>query len=161
MPIAFIAVGSNLDDRLLNMHKAESLLIKSNKVKLVHQSAVFETVPAGGPPQGFFLNAVWKVETGFSPQELLKELNQIELKLGRMRLVKNGPRTIDLDILDYDGLILESSDLTLPHPRIPEREFVLRPLHDLDSGWTHPVLKKSVTQLWAELKLRTKSNEAN
>ncbi len=156
MSIALIAVGSNLGDRLLNMHKAEILLTKSQKAKLIHQSAVFETIPQGGPPQDFFLNAVWKIETDYSPQELLKELQHIETKLGRVRKIKNGPRSIDLDVLDYEGIVLETDELVLPHPRIAERNFVLLPLYDLESGWVHPILKKTVTELWGELKNNNK-----
>ena len=132
MAIALIGVGTNLGDRLLNLKRAEELLRKSSKIKILARSAIYETMPVGGPPQGFFLNAVWKLETGLSPQELLKELQAVEVKLGRVRKIKNGPRTIDLDILDYDGLVLESPELTLPHPRMNEREFVQRPLRYLE-----------------------------
>jgi len=131
MSIVYIGVGTNLGDRLQNLKRAEELLRKSSRIKIISQSAIYETMPVGGPPQGHFLNAVWKLETGLSPGELLRELQSIEAKLGRVRTIKNGPRTIDLDILDYDGLVLESPELTLPHPRMNEREFVQRPLRNI------------------------------
>ncbi|MBI4971749.1 MAG: 2-amino-4-hydroxy-6-hydroxymethyldihydropteridine diphosphokinase [Candidatus Omnitrophica bacterium] len=131
MAIGFIGVGTNLGNRLLNLKRTGELITASSKIKILDQSAIYETVPIGGPPQGHFLNAVWKIESSLSAPELLKELQSIEVKLGRVRTIKNAPRTIDLDILDYDGMILESPELTLPHPRMNEREFVLRPLRNI------------------------------
>lgn len=131
LAFALIGVGTNLGDRLQNLKRAEELLAKSSKIKLISKSAIYETVPEGGPPQGHYLNAVWKIETLLTPLDLLRELQAVETKLGRVREIKNGPRTIDLDILDYDGITFESPELTLPHPRMNEREFVQRPLRNL------------------------------
>ncbi len=131
MAIAFIGVGTNLGSRPLNLKQAEELLAKNSKIKILAKSAVYETVPAGGPPQGHFLNAAWKIETELGAHELLKELQAIELKMGRKRDIVNGPRIIDLDILDFDGQMINTPELILPHPRMHERDFVLKPLRNL------------------------------
>jgi len=151
MAIVLIGVGSNLGDRLSHIEKAREILKKSPQIKILAESAIYETVPQGGPPQGFFLNSVWKLETTLEPVALFKELQSLELKLGRVRKEINGPRTIDLDILDYDGMILETPELTLPHPRLHEREFVLRPIFNLVPDWIHPKLRKSAGELWTNV----------
>ena len=128
----FIGVGSNLDDRLKNIHAAIEYLQNVPGVKLIKVSSLIETEPQGYLAQGKFLNGVIKIETVLSPKELLSELKDIETKLGRQQTVKNGPRTIDLDILLYGEEIVDEPDLKIPHPRISEREFVLRPLFEIE-----------------------------
>lgn len=100
-------------------------------MKVMRVSTIYETEPVSDIPQGRFLNGVIEVETGVSPSALLKGLNKIEDDLGRIRLVKNGPRVIDLDILYYGDELIQEKGLTIPHPRIREREFVLRGLREL------------------------------
>jgi 2-amino-4-hydroxy-6-hydroxymethyldihydropteridine diphosphokinase len=130
MPIVHLGLGSNLGDRAKNIHEAVSLLNKAG-VMTVQLSSIIETDPVGGPPQGLFLNAVLKARTELAPLELLNAVNAVESRLGRVRTVKNGPRTMDIDILLYDDLTLNTPELVIPHPRMREREFVMRPLNEV------------------------------
>jgi 2-amino-4-hydroxy-6-hydroxymethyldihydropteridine diphosphokinase len=148
---AFIGVGSNLGARKANLRRAESLLGSEPGVQLIQKAPLSETDPVGGPPQGRFLNTVWKLETRLSPHDLLAVLQRIESQLGRERGVPNGPRTIDLDILFYENLVVDQPGLRIPHPRLHERLFVLRPLCWIDPDWVHPTLGKSVRTLCEEI----------
>ena len=131
MVTAYIGIGSNLGNRQENIDKAVSYLEASEDVELIRQSAICETEPEDGPEQGKYLNGVIEIKTGLSPLDLLRLLNEIEAKLGRKRIIKNGPRTIDLDILLYGDLKIDEKNLTIPHPRMHKREFVLRPLKEI------------------------------
>ncbi len=126
----FIGVGSNLGDREASIKKAVSLLRKA-KIKIIKKSSLTETRPIGGPKQGKFLNGAIEVETGLGPFKLLKSLKTIEKKLGRTRAAKNSPRIIDLDILFYGDEVIRTSRLTIPHPRMRQRSFVIRPLKEI------------------------------
>ncbi|MBF0594540.1 MAG: 2-amino-4-hydroxy-6-hydroxymethyldihydropteridine diphosphokinase [Candidatus Omnitrophica bacterium] len=130
MPIIFLGLGSNLGDRRKNIDDAVERLNLSG-IKVLKVSSMIETDPVGGPPQGLFLNAAAKAETDLSPREVLNVIHRIEVLLGRVRTVKDGPRTIDIDILLYDNITLNEPDLVIPHPRMNERDFVLRPLKEL------------------------------
>lgn len=132
MEFCYIALGSNLKDRKANINKAIGYLRSIPKIKVEKISSIIETEPQGGPPQDKFLNAVIKIKTSLVPEELLKTLQGIENKLGRVCKVKNGPRTIDLDILLYGERIIDKEDLKIPHPRMFERDFVLRPLLEVE-----------------------------
>lgn len=152
MALAYIAVGSNLGDRNKHFLDAEAFLRKINGISFIRNSEIYETAPVGGPAgQGNYLNAVWEVETELAPAELLKELLGIEKKMGRVREERNGPRAIDLDILFYGAEVLNDPGLTLPHPRLQERFFVLKPLMDLCPDLRHPVLKKTIRELYGQL----------
>jgi 2-amino-4-hydroxy-6-hydroxymethyldihydropteridine diphosphokinase len=131
MAQVYLGVGSNLGDRQKNISVAVEMLSRDPAVKVIIQSALYETEPVGGPAQGKFLNGAVHIDTAISPEGLLKVIQKIESDLGRTRAVKNGPRTIDIDILLYDGLTLDTEELTIPHPRMMEREFVLKPLRDI------------------------------
>ena len=131
MATVYLALGSNLGDRHQNITTALNE-IKELGIRLIKQSSFIETKPVGGPPQGDFLNGVIKINTDISPSELLKKLQTIEKKMGRVKTVVDGPRTIDIDILLYDSLKIKSPELTIPHPRMFERDFVMRPLHEID-----------------------------
>ncbi|MEE8359376.1 MAG: 2-amino-4-hydroxy-6-hydroxymethyldihydropteridine diphosphokinase [Candidatus Omnitrophota bacterium] len=131
MAEAYIGIGSNLGDRSGCIESAIGLLKKSDKITVDKVSALYETDPVGGPPQGKFLNGAIKITTDLSCRELLNRLMDIEETLGRKREGVNTPRTIDLDILTYGDLRIEEPDLIVPHPRMNEREFVMRPLGDL------------------------------
>ena len=130
MPLVYIGIGSNLGHREKNIEGSLNLMEESG-IEILKRSAVIETDPVGGPPQGKFLNAVVEAQTKLEPLSLLKTLQSIEKKLGRARAVVNGPRTIDLDILLYESLSLKTPQLTIPHPRMFEREFVLKPLEEI------------------------------
>ncbi len=114
----------------------------------MQKSRWLETAPVGGPPQGQYLNGVVEIETDLHPPELLKHLQSIEQKLGRAsHQARWGPRTVDLDIVAYGNEIVESEQLTLPHPRMHERSFVLLPMQELAPHWKHPKLGKSIDEL--------------
>jgi 2-amino-4-hydroxy-6-hydroxymethyldihydropteridine diphosphokinase len=129
--ICYLGIGSNLGDRRKNIKRAIELLSKIKGVKIHRVSRIYETEPVGGPPQGKFLNGAIKIKTILSPEGLLKVLKNIEKKLGRVRTIRYGPRPIDLDILLYGSEIINRKDLKIPHPRMFEREFVLKPLREI------------------------------
>ncbi|MBI4358853.1 MAG: 2-amino-4-hydroxy-6-hydroxymethyldihydropteridine diphosphokinase [Candidatus Omnitrophica bacterium] len=145
--IAFVGVGSNLGNRRYSVDQAKELLAAYPTVRFVRSAPCYETEPVGGPLQGLYLNTVWEVETDLSAKEFLALLLSVESKLGRTRLQKNEPRLIDLDLLFFGDEVIQNSDLIVPHPRLHERWFVLKPLWDLRSDLIHPVLKKSVCEL--------------
>lgn len=131
MSIVYIALGSNLGDRACYIRSAVAAL-QEKDVSVLKRSTVIETDPVGGPAQNKFLNAVIKIETELSPGELLSMCQVIERQLGRVREVPKGPRTIDLDILLYDQLVIDTPQLKIPHPRMFERAFVLEPLREIE-----------------------------
>jgi len=129
--IAYIGIGSNLGDRKRNIEDAMCLLNNSDVITIKKISSIYETKPAGGPPQNDYLNGVFEIETHLSPYGLLREIHAVENKLGRVRTKKNGPRTIDLDILLFDNIFIQDDVLYIPHPRMAEREFVMRGLCEI------------------------------
>jgi 2-amino-4-hydroxy-6-hydroxymethyldihydropteridine diphosphokinase len=130
---AYIALGSNIDDRFTYLTNAISELNKHEKIKVVNVSSIYETDPVGYTEQSPFLNMVVSVETTLNPHDLLEECLHIELILGRKREIKWGPRTVDLDILLYNQENMETDKLIIPHPRMHERAFVLIPLLEIAS----------------------------
>src|SRR3989338_7498258 len=137
---ALIAAGSTLGPREHLLSEARTLLAENSHVKWVRSALVYETEPVGGPPQGFFLNTVWEVKTDLTSRELMEVLLSVESRLGRKRIERNGPRTVDLDLLFFDDEVRNDTDLVIPHPRLHESWFVLKPLWDLRADWVHPVL---------------------
>ena len=142
----YLALGANMGDRQSKLLQALQLIRARTSIEKV--SACYETKPAGYLEQPDFLNTTCLVTTELSPQELLFFLKQIERQMGRQTNFRNAPRPIDIDILFYDDLILESSDLTIPHPRMSERAFVLVPLTEIAADVIHPVLKLAVAELF-------------
>ena len=132
MATAFVGIGSNLGDRETNIRRAIELLSAEDGVEVVAVSEIRETDPVGTVEQGPFLNGAVKVESSLGPRELLDRLLSVENRLGRVRSERWGPRTIDLDLLLYGRERLDEAGLTVPHPRLHERRFVLEPLADLD-----------------------------
>jgi 2-amino-4-hydroxy-6-hydroxymethyldihydropteridine diphosphokinase len=152
MHTVYIALGSNIGDRLANLNSAIAAL--PPKVATLALSLVYETAPWGYTDQPAFLNQVIRAETRLLPPDLLIHLKSIETSLGRTPSFRYGPRLIDLDILFYDDLILESPNLIIPHPRLHERAFMLVPLADLAPTLCHPILGKTVRQMLNEVDAR-------
>ena len=134
---AYLGLGSNLGDRLGNLQAAVDAVLAAGGIRAVASSRVWETAPIGGPSQPDYLNAVLRIETELSPRELLAICRSVEDRLGRVRGERWGARTIDVDVLLVDDLVVDEQDLVVPHPRIVERAFVVLPLLELDAD---PVL---------------------
>ena len=148
MARAFIGLGSNLGGRETYLARARELLAEADDITLLAVSSVDETEPVEVTDQPMFLNQVVLVETGLPPRELLRRLLDVEEKLGRRRLVRKGPRTIDLDLLLYDGLVYRDEALTVPHPGIVERPFVMKHLLELDGELADPVSGKKYREVY-------------
>jgi 2-amino-4-hydroxy-6-hydroxymethyldihydropteridine diphosphokinase len=147
--IVYIALGSNVGDRAAMLERAMAAM-NSVGIRVLRQSSFYVTEPVDAPSQAWFLNAVVESETSLLPVQLLHALLRIEQELGRRRITPHGPRTIDLDILFYGSSVIRSRELEVPHPRLPERRFVLVPLVQIAPEFRHPALHKSVTQLLAD-----------
>ena len=143
--IVYLALGSNIDDRLTNLKQAIASLPPQMEIKA--RSHVYETPPWGYTDQSMFLNQALKATTYLEPEPLLRHLKRLEIALGRKSTFQNGPRLIDIDILFYDDLVLDTPALVIPHPRLHERGFVLLPLMDIAPDLVHPVKKKSIREM--------------
>ncbi len=146
MSIVYIGIGSNLGKREENCEKAISLLINKG-LRDLKQSSKIETEPWGVKNQPAFINMAVSAGTDLSPERLLTLIKEIEVKMGRTSTVRWGPRIIDLDILFYDNVVIEKPDLSIPHPHIRDRDFVLRPLAEIAPDLVHPVLQKNISEL--------------
>ncbi|MCX5776260.1 MAG: 2-amino-4-hydroxy-6-hydroxymethyldihydropteridine diphosphokinase [Candidatus Firestonebacteria bacterium] len=149
---AYLSLGGNLGNRLLNLKKAITLLGKNAGIKIVKTSPLYETEPVGKVRQGLFLNGVVKIKTSLTPVGLLLACKEVERRLKRVKTVNWGPRKIDIDIILYGAEIVKRSFLTIPHKEMTKREFVLRPLVDLENKGRHPLLGKTYKKLLAEIK---------
>ncbi len=147
--IVYLALGTNLGDRLANLKAAIDLLSRS--AVLGPRSNIYETPPWGYADQPAFLNMAVKCKTDLDAASLLKRLKQIEVEVGRVESFRWGPRQMDIDILFYDDLVFESESLVIPHPHLHERAFVLVPLADIAPDFVHPVLKKTIKELLAQV----------
>ena len=143
--LAYLSLGSNVGDREAQLRDAQTRLAAAGRVVAV--SSFYETEPVEFTRQPWFLNCALALETSKTPQELMAAILCIEEDMGRRRLQKKGPRSIDIDILLFDDRLVDSQELTIPHPAMHQRRFVLDPLAEIASEVLHPVLKKTIREL--------------
>lgn len=144
---AFIGIGSNLGDRLALCREAIRRLGSEQAARIVKTSSLYETEPVGYLQQDRFYNAVVEIETSLAPYPLLERCQKIEEALGKKISIPKGPRTIDLDLLFYGQSVIDAPGLTLPHPALSDRAFVLIPLAEIAPHWIHPLLRLSAVEL--------------
>jgi 2-amino-4-hydroxy-6-hydroxymethyldihydropteridine diphosphokinase len=145
MSIAYLSLGSNLGDREAHLREAGDRLGAVGRV--LATSSIYETEPVDFTEQGWFLNCVIELEADSSGRELMAAILGIEQAMGRRRVQKKGPRSIDIDILLFDQFVVESKELTIPHPAMHERRFVLEPLAEIAPELIHPLLKRTIREL--------------
>jgi 2-amino-4-hydroxy-6-hydroxymethyldihydropteridine diphosphokinase len=159
MKIAYLGLGSNLGDRNANLADAVTRLA-GESVRVLRASSIWETEPRDVRDQPWFLNQVIEVESDLLPRQLFQRIQRIEREMGRQRRTPKGPRLIDIDILLYGNAVVKSDDLEIPHPRMAERRFVLEPLAELAPDLHHPVSKRAVRELLAEVAGQTAKKSA-
>jgi 2-amino-4-hydroxy-6-hydroxymethyldihydropteridine diphosphokinase len=153
MPTVYLGIGTNLGDRRANYQEALMRIERIENTVVKARSAMYETCPEGGPPQGKYINGVVAIDTGLAPSELIGILKSIERDMGREDLpLKDHPRVIDIDILLYDDIMIDTPYLKVPHPRMHRRAFVLKGLSEIAAGLVHPRLGKSIAELYEEVK---------
>ena len=148
---AYLAIGSNLGDKEENLKNSIEKMQSNKAIKVVRVSTFIETEPVGYLNQDKFLNGALEIKTLLTPKQLIKYLLKIELELKRERIIKWGPRTIDLDVLLYDDIISCDEEIIIPHPRMQDRSFVLKPLCEIAPFVVHPLLKKRIVNLLEDL----------
>ena len=151
MAIVYLSLGSNVGDSFSYLKQAVHYLTQPEEITVARVSSIYETDPVGLTDQAAFLNMVVEVETNLSAEALLDKCLSVERKLGRKRVIRWGPRTIDLDILLYNADNMKTESLVIPHPRMHERSFVLIPLLDLNSSIIHPVLNEPIIDIQQSL----------
>jgi 2-amino-4-hydroxy-6-hydroxymethyldihydropteridine diphosphokinase len=149
--ICYLGLGSNLGDRKDYLNRAISRLVTNSDIEMLKCSTIIETEAFGKTDQPDFLNCVIKIKTTLNPADLLKLCAKTEKGLGRVRYEKWGPRTIDIDVLLYGNLVIDETELTIPHSGIPEREFILISLNELSPDYIHPVLGKRIAELYNDI----------
>jgi 2-amino-4-hydroxy-6-hydroxymethyldihydropteridine diphosphokinase len=147
----FLLIGGNMGDRLQNLHQAIALL-SATCGPVIQQSAVYETAAWGKTDQAAFLNQALLLTTLLTPQELITTILSVEEQMGRRRMERNGPRVIDIDIIFYNEVVIHEPHLTIPHPQLQNRRFVLVPLQEIAPAFVHPVLHKTIDELLRECK---------
>ena len=147
----FLSIGTNIGDKEKNINDALELLTENKDIKIVNTSSYIKTEPWGVTDQEEFLNCAIEIKTILSSRELLEKLQGIESKMKRERILRWGPRIIDLDIIFFNDEVNNEEDLIIPHPRMEERDFVLRPINEIAPNMLHPILGKRVWKLLEEL----------
>jgi 2-amino-4-hydroxy-6-hydroxymethyldihydropteridine diphosphokinase len=158
LALAAAALGANLEEPARQLREAAAILAQTPGLSLVKASQVYLTAPVGPAGQNWYHNQAILYRCELKPRELLRVLLNAETRMGRIRREHWGPRIIDLDLLFYGDLVLEEPDLTVPHPRLAERVFVLEPLNEIAPQWLHPVLGLTVAQLWAKIPLEERTS---
>ncbi len=149
MTIVYLAIGTNIGDREENYNKAMQSLAGIKGIRILKESSRYLTRPVGGPKQRDYLNGIVKIETELTAHQVLREIKNIEKEMGRKKETElNRPRIIDLDIVLFGDEIITGPDLLVPHPRMHERGFVLKGLSEIAPGFLHPVLKKTIKELY-------------
>ena len=146
MPMVFLGLGSNIGNKEDHINKALTFISELYAVKKISQ--LYLTEPVGNTKQEWFLNCVVEIKTDVDPKKLLSSFKSIERKLGRTKKVKNGPRSIDIDILFYGDHIIKTKNLVIPHPLMQDRLFVIQPMMDINPNLIHPVFKRSIHELY-------------
>jgi 2-amino-4-hydroxy-6-hydroxymethyldihydropteridine diphosphokinase len=144
----YLGLGSNLGDRAANLERAMGALAAAG-LEIVRRSSLYMTEPLGFGPQNWFLNCAVEAATELMPRQLLHSAQQVERDMGRRKLVRGGPRIVDIDILFYAAHVVRMADLEIPHPRIAERRFVLVPLREIAPALRHPTLRRTIGELLA------------
>lgn len=155
MHIIFLALGSNVGNK--KKHITDAIAALSSDVKNIYPAKLYKTEPMYYQKQDLFVNTVIKGQTDLTPESLLTFVKSLETSLGRKKMFRNGPREIDIDIdiIFYDDISYTSPHLIIPHPRLAERDFVLKPFLDIDPDFIHPVLKKTIKELYNDFSLQT------
>lgn len=151
MKKVYLSLGSNLGDRAANLRDALERL-EHTRFHITRLSSVYETAPVDVTGQPWFLNLVAEGETSFFPMMLLRHTQKVEREMGRVRRIDKGPRKIDIDVLLYGHFTVDTSRLTIPHPRMHERRFVIEPMLELAPDLPHPVLRKTMLDLFTSLR---------
>jgi 2-amino-4-hydroxy-6-hydroxymethyldihydropteridine diphosphokinase len=150
MNTAYLGLGSNLGNRMAFLRSGRDTLVDQSGIVLIRAAGVYETEAVGGPPESpLFLNTALQIETSLDPQQLLATCMAVEDEFGRSRPVRWSPRTLDIDILFYADLVICEENLTIPHPRLQGRAFVLAPLREIAPDLRHPLLEQTITALAA------------
>lgn len=153
MAIVYLSLGSNLGDRVGYLQQATSLLSANSAINVVATSSFYESEPWQMDSENWFVNAIVQISTTLAPEVLLQECQRVEILLGRKRDVAKGyiDRTIDIDILFYDDLVIKTEQLTVPHPHFHRRAFLMVPMLEIAQDFVHPLFNKTVTELYDEL----------
>ncbi len=151
MAIVYLSLGSNIGDRVGYLQQATLLLKAIPEISVISTSSFYESEPWKMDSENWFVNAVVQISTTLSPEKLLDECMRIEAQLGRKRTHGYQDRTIDIDILFYDDLVIHTETLTIPHPHFHKRAFVMVPMLEIAQDFVHPLFKKTVMQLYEEL----------